>query len=115
MVTLQGNTVLDEIISYMEAHTGDNISLEDAAKLVHKSPSTISHLFHNALGKSFKQTLIETKLRKAESYIENDPDITISDAAARVGYDDPLYFSRIYRKYRGVSPREFQKNCRRKT
>lgn len=104
MVILKGSVVLQEIIEHIESHVDQEITLADAAGLVHKSPSTVSHLFKSKLGKSFKQTLIEAKLRKAEEYMAADPDITIAEAAAKVGYADPLYFSRIYKRYRGVPP-----------
>ena len=112
MITLKGNVILDEIISHMELHANEDITLPDVARIVHKSPSTVSHLFNKKLGKSFKNTLIEMKLRKAEEQMTNNPDVTVGEAAATAGYDDPLYFSRIYRRHRGVPPSEFLKQCK---
>jgi len=109
MVMLKGNSVLQEIITYIETHVDQEIMLAQVANHVNKSQSTVSHLFKSKLGKSFKQALIETKLRKAEEYMAAGPDITIAEAAAKVGYADPLYFSRIYKRYRGVPPSEFVK------
>jgi AraC-like DNA-binding protein len=40
------------------------------------------------------------KIQKFENIISVQPDILIKDAAAQVGYEDPLYFSRLYRKVR---------------
>lgn len=112
MVVVKGNTALEELIAYMESHVEEDLSLADAARLVHKSPSTVSHLFTRTLGRSFKQTLIETKLRRAEEHMRRNPEISVAQAAASVGYGDPLYFSRIYKRYRGEAPREFLRRCR---
>lgn len=109
MVMLRGNMVLHELVSYMETHIDEDITLSDAARLARKSPSTVSHLFTRELGKSFKQTLIELKLRKAEEYMTNEPGITVNEVAARVGYADPLHFSRIYKRHRSEAPSIFLK------
>jgi AraC-like DNA-binding protein/ligand-binding sensor protein len=109
MVMLKGNTVLQEVIAYIESHVDQDITLAQVAEHVHKSSSTVSHLFKKKLGKSFKHSLIETKLRKAEEHMTADPEITVGEAAAKVGYADPLHFSRIYKRYRGVPPSEFVK------
>jgi AraC-like DNA-binding protein/ligand-binding sensor protein len=112
MIALRGNLAIEEIISYVESHIDRPITLQEVAGLVHKSTSTVSHMFKQKLGKSFKQTVVEARLRRAEELMANDPDITIGEAASRVGYFDQLHFSRIYRRYRKSSPRDFQKSCR---
>ncbi|MHB9038873.1 MAG: PocR ligand-binding domain-containing protein [Armatimonadota bacterium] len=107
MVLLKGDAALDEIISYLESHPQENLTLSDAAKMVCKSPSTVSHLFTQKLGRSFKQIAIEIKLRVAEEYMDHEPGVTVAEVARKVGYDDPLYFSRIYKRHRGVPPVRF--------
>lgn len=109
MVILKGNAVLQEAIAYIESRVDQQITLAQVAEHVHKSSSTVSHLFKNKLGRSFKHCLIETKLRKAEEHMAADPDITVGEAAAKVGYADALHFSRVYKRYRGVPPSEFVK------
>jgi len=107
MVMRHGSMVVNDLVSYMESRPEAALSLQDAAEMVHKSPSTVSHLFKSKLGKSFKETQTEIKLKRAEDYLSADPEMTVAEAADKVGYSDPLYFSRIYKKYRGVAPSEF--------
>lgn len=107
MVVLQGDQALEEIIYYMESNPKENLTLAEAAKLISKSPSTVSHLFSQKLGQSFKQTAIEIKLEKAEEYMSTQADISVAEAARMVGYDDPMYFSRIYKRHRGFTPIQF--------
>jgi len=50
------------------------------------------------------QVRIEMALDKADEYFRNDAGMRVSEVASRLGFDDPLYFSRLYRKHRGVPP-----------
>ncbi len=104
MITIKSNLIVERIINYAKTHIDENLSVEEAAALVGKSTSTVSHLFTSMLHKSFKQVIIELKIEKAEEYFRLGPNVTIRDVAGLVGYDDPYYFSRLYKKYRGHSP-----------
>jgi AraC-like DNA-binding protein/ligand-binding sensor protein len=96
MVTLKGNLLIEEILEYLNGRTDRPVSLAEAAKVVHRSRSTVSHLFSKTLGKSFKQVLIETKLDKAEEYMRTIPGLTVKETARMIGYDDPFHFSSLY-------------------
>jgi len=104
MVILKGRSVLEEVRSLITSNIEKNFTLSEAASHVSRSPSTISHLFREKAAKSFKHFVIEAKLAQAEEYMKNEPLTTVSEAAARVGYPDPLYFSRIYKRYRNFPP-----------
>ena len=108
-ISSRGDLLLQKIISYIEAHSDQPITLKEIAALMQKSESTISHLFRKKLKTSFKSAVISAKLDKAEEYMRTVPGLKIVDIAERIGYDDPFYFSRIYKKYRHRSPRQFQK------
>lgn len=110
LVLPRASSVPQEITEYMEAHVSENLTLEDAARMVSLSCSAVSHAFAEKLGVSFKRTQIEIKLRKAEQYMLRNSGAKIAEVAAAVGYLDPLYFSRIYRRYRGFPPSEFLRN-----
>lgn len=107
MVSLSGDQVFGEVLAYMEANLTKQISLDNVSRVVGKRPSTISHLFTRHLGRSFKQTLQEMKIGFAEEYMRANAPCTVQQAAAAAGFLDPLYFSRIYKRYRGVAPSKF--------
>lgn len=109
MVGLSGSQLLQEIMTYMESNVHRDISLAEVADAVGKSTSTVSHLFTHKLNRSFKQVLTQIRLDKAEELMSADPNIKLKDIAAKVGYADGLYFSRIYRKSRGSPPSRFAK------
>ena len=108
-IHMKGDEMVRTIISYMEEHPEKHLSLSEAAKFISKSTSTVTHLFQKVLGKSFKQTQVDIKLNIAEGLFFSMPRLSISEVAMKVGYDDPLYFSRLFRKYRGISPRQYIK------
>ena len=109
LITLQGNMLIDDALQYMREHLTSPISLREIMRHTHRSASTISHLFRQKFGKSFRQTLVEMQLEKAEEILRTNPDITIAEAARQVGYDDPYHFSTVYKKYRGFPPSKFRK------
>jgi AraC-like DNA-binding protein len=115
MISRKGNMVLNSIVHIMEEHVTHQLTLTGAGRMVGKSNSYISHIFKNYFGKSFTQMFIEMKLNKADEIFRATPDRTISEVAYALGYEDPLYFSRIYKKYRKRSPKEYKREYLDKT
>lgn len=106
LVSLHGDLMLNRVERFIHDNLHRPVSLEEVAQVVHRSPSTISHLFQRRLGKSFKQVVLEAKLDAAEERLRSVPGTTVSEAAAAVGYPGPFHFSRIFKKYRGYPPAE---------
>ena len=108
LIVLKSNLVVEKIIDYARKNPERNLSIVEAAEIAGRSVSTVSHIFSKLLQKSFKQVMIELKIEQAEECLKQDPNITIKEAASRIGYDDPYYFSRIYKKVRGITPSKFK-------
>lgn len=108
IISLKGERSINKSLAYIEQNLDRPISLDEVAKNVGKSRSSISHSFNKILGKSFSKVVIEAKLSKAEKYFQNAPQSSIEEIAFKLGYKDPLYFSRLYKKYRGKSPSEYR-------
>jgi len=111
MVRLKGNLLLDRILGLIRSRIDRPVSLNEAAALVHRSRSTVSHLFNEKLGRSFRQVCIQTKLDKAEEYMRTIPNITVAEAARMVGYSDPFHFSSLYKKHRGMPPSAYRRQA----
>lgn len=109
IVALRGNLIINRIMAHIEENIQRNISISEAAALVSKSVSTVSHLFKSVTGRTFKQSLIEAKLAKADEYFKNMPDWSVKEVAQTLGFEDPFYFSRVYKKYRKTSPSAYLK------
>lgn len=96
--------VIGPVLAHLREHPEERLPLSRAALMVRRSPTTLSHLFRQTLGKSFRQVRTEMALDKADEYLRTVPGIRVAEVAFRLGFDDPLYFSRLYRRYRGVPP-----------
>lgn len=79
------------------------------AERLHISPSYLRRLFQENLDLSPTEYLIRYRLAKAESLLSNG-DFTITDIAERCGFFSAEYFSRIFKKKKGISPREYRKS-----
>jgi len=101
---------LRKIVYYMEAHfTNPNISLETLAENVNFSVSYISVLLKRKMNTSFVKMLTEMRMERAKVLL-TDPTLKIIDVAEQLGYNDSYYFSHCFKKYMGISPREFKNN-----
>ena len=91
-----------------ERYGDDTLSLNDAAKYVNVSPSHLSKVFSQETGKTFIEYLMETRVRKAMELLLST-DAKSYDIAFRVGYQDPHYFSNVFKRMTGMTIREFRK------
>ena len=107
MIIMKGDVVLHKALSHIYSHINGDIRLDDVAMAVRRSRSTVSHLFKTKLNKGFKKTVLDIRFSKAEEYLRMVPRLKIREVAEKVGYGDPLYFSRIFKKHRGLSPSHF--------
>ncbi len=111
-VTVRRPGLAESVVNWLEEHISEPPDLNAVAAAMNRSRSTISHSVKKQLGLSFSQLSIIKRIRRFESIVNADPDISIREAASRVGYDDPLYFSRLYKKMRLVSPSEYVRSVR---
>ncbi|WP_368975281.1 phosphoenolpyruvate hydrolase family protein [Caldifermentibacillus hisashii] len=97
---------IDFIKRYISLHYKDEISLNEISEILHVSRSHLSTLFKKNVGVSFTDYLIDFRLNRAlEIYQEKKLPLTI--VAELVGYQNYSQFSKIFKKRRGKSPREF--------
>ncbi|MBN1672894.1 MAG: PocR ligand-binding domain-containing protein [Kiritimatiellae bacterium] len=95
---------LAPVLAYLREHVDRPVSLGELAALCRRSPTTISHLFKASFGRGFKQIQIEMKMDRAERHLRSAPGMTVREAAFKLGYRDPFYFSRLFKKHKGYPP-----------
>jgi AraC-like DNA-binding protein len=61
---------------------------------------------------SFKQLCLLKRIRRFETLVSTEPSLSVSEAVYRIGYEDPLYFSRQYKKTRHITPSAYAKSVR---
>jgi AraC-like DNA-binding protein len=113
-VRLRKLAVSEQITRLINEHQTEDLTINDVAVAVNKSASTVSHLIKEQFGTSFKQLLINKRIQRFEYIIYTEPSLNIAEAASLVGYGDAFYFSRLYKKVRGITPREYIKEVRGK-
>jgi AraC-like DNA-binding protein len=101
------NNIVDAIVSFMNDNYMQPISLARISENAYLSPVYISRVFKELMGESPINYLIRVRLAKACEHMQQQPGISIRSAAASVGYDDAYYFSKLFKKHYGVSPREY--------
>lgn len=93
--------------AYIETHYAEPITLEQLGTIAGLSPKRFSERFNLAFGTRPLAYLIGTRMDHATELLATD--LLIKDIAHMVGYEDQFYFSRIYKKYRGISPEAARK------
>ena len=107
LIAIKTTSSIEKLISYIDQNPHVNLTLPQAADMMYRSPSSISHEFKKATGVNFKKYLILKKLKKAEKLMSTQSELKINEVARKVGYADPYLFSRIYKKHRGFAPNLF--------
>lgn len=93
---------------YMESHFVDpELSLNEVASRVNLSASHFSVVFSQETCQTFKEYLTEIRIKKAKELLRTTS-LRASDIAYQVGYNDPHYFSSVFKKNTGLSPIEFR-------
>jgi methylphosphotriester-DNA--protein-cysteine methyltransferase len=67
----------------------------------------LSRLFLQEMGKTFTDYLVDFRLKKGEELLK-DTDMTVTAISLEIGYNDPHYFSYVYKKDRGYTPRDYR-------
>ncbi|MBR2046374.1 MAG: helix-turn-helix transcriptional regulator, partial [Agathobacter sp.] len=103
--------IFGKLQKYIEEHFMDKLTLHQIAHEIHANGSYLSRLYKLKTGHNLFDVINKMKLEKAKEYISHGN--KIYEAAQKVGFDDVSYFSRVFRKYEGCSPREYEKRCKR--
>ena len=101
---------IDGAVSYFSEHYNEQINIDDYAKQNFVSTSWLIRNFRLYTGITPKQFIMKKRIYNAEILLQNQH-YSINEIARIVGYDNPLYFSRIFQKTKGISPSEYRKNA----
>jgi AraC-like DNA-binding protein len=102
----------EQVSHWLDEHIAEPLTLDDLVAAVNRSKSTVSHTVKRQLGISVKQLCILKRIERFESIVTSDPAISIQEAASLIGYQDPFYFSRIYKKVRFSAPSAYINSMR---
>ncbi len=105
---LSERTQVQNMIGYLHEHYADSLTLQVLAEKFGMNESYISSLIKKRTGKGFIEHLTEIRIQKAQELLRTTND-RIETIAARVGYPDYYYFTKVYKKTTGISPTAYRK------
>ena len=92
---------------WMEAHLAENMSMENLAGQVGISPRHFIRRFKKATGDSPLQYLQQIRIEKAKKIMESRAD-TVEEITRAIGYENSSTFRKVFKKFNGLSPREYR-------
>lgn len=97
-----------DVIAYVEMHLEEELSLNQLATHFNKNASSLSSVFSKETGQPLTKFIQKTRIQEAVRLL-NTTNMSISEVALAVGYQDFSYFSKVFSKIVGMSPREYLK------
>ncbi len=109
--TVQGSlTALElnfqNILRVIHEHYEEDLNLDTIAQLCNMSVSNMKKIFHLFYDQGVMNYVRNLKIRKATQLLKSD--LTICQISDRLGFDNQNYFSQVFKKYTGLSPREYR-------
>ena len=102
---------IERATHYFNEHYNEQINIDDYAASRHMSTCWFIRSFRQIVKVTPMQYILSLRMANAQSLLEST-EYNISEIAEAVGYDNPLYFSRLFHKHIGVSPSEYRKKRR---
>ncbi len=103
---------MERVQTFMQQHLHSNFSLEELAKHMRSSKYHFSKKFKDLTSQSPMQYFIQLKMQHAGKLLDTSEQ-SIKRIAASLGYDDPYYFSRLFKKQIGLSPAQYRQSNHR--
>lgn len=100
--------LVQNMVAFIREHFAEGLTLQTLADKFNMNESYISSLIKKRTGKGFGEHLMEYRIQKAQEYLRTTND-SLQDIAAKVGYPDYYYFTKVYKKATGISPAAYRR------
>ena len=104
--------VVEQTKSILEQEYDHNFELERLADKIGMNASYISRLFKYKTGQTITDYLIGIRIAKAKELLTGQPDLKNYEIAELVGYSDPVYFNKLFKRMCGMTPKDYKSGCR---
>jgi transcriptional regulator GlxA family with amidase domain len=98
---------IEETVAYMQQHLDQPLQVATLAAKANFSPSQFFLLFKRWVGSAPIDYFIRMRIQRAGRLL-CDTNLSVKEVAARLGYDDPFYFSRIFKSVNSLSPSNYR-------
>lgn len=106
-ISTKGNETIKKAIRYISKNFYKSLTLDMAAEQVHLNPAYFSTMFKQSTGSSFKEYLNMVRIEESKRLLTNT-DYSIIDIALASGFEDQSYFSKVFKKYTGLTPKQYR-------
>ncbi len=103
----RSRSIIERIKKTVQERYRDNITIQTLAQEFFITPNYLSMLFKKETGEGFKEYLTRIRVEKAKKLMQNSS-LKLYEIAEAVGYTDPDYFTKVFKKYTGVTPTEYK-------
>ncbi|WP_416147523.1 response regulator [Salipaludibacillus sp. HK11] len=103
--------VLEKAKDYIDSHYHRSVTLEEVAEEVDLSFYYLSKLFKDRFQLTFSEYLTQVRMEKAKDFLL-DYTIPLKEIAIDIGYKDPNYFSRVFKRETGLNPSEYREKLK---
>lgn len=100
--------IMDSVARYLTEHASEHISMQAVARDFGFNYTYMSYLFKKSMGVSPNEYLTQRRIALAKDMLAKG-EVSVKEISAAVGYEDPYYFSRVFKSTAGLSPSDYRK------
>ena len=108
---IRHSNVVYKVMEYIRNHYDEKITLDDIAQYVYLSRAYLSSVFAEETGQSLFSYINYYRVEKSKMLLR-DMSVRVVDVAGLCGYDDQSYFTKVFRKQTGMSPKKYRDSHR---
>ncbi len=106
---IQEKERIEEIKKHIRTYYMTELSITELSQKFYLNPSYLSTLFKRKTGINLTSYIEGVRMEKAKEWMQNK-NLSITDIATKTGYSDSGYFSKVFKKYTGVTPKKYREN-----
>lgn len=103
----KNNDIIKKAIQYISQNFSSSITLKDVADHVHLNPAYFSTIFKQSTGSSFKEYLNMVRIEESKRLLTTT-NYSVIDISVATGFEDQSYFSKVFKKYTGLTPKQYR-------
>lgn len=103
-----GNPTITQTIEYLEAHYGEDVSLDTLAQITSRTPEYLCSIFKEHTGLTIVKYLNGIRLLHAQILLVQEPSMSIKEIAEKCGYSSASYFGKVFFKQYKLTPNQYR-------
>ena len=101
------NCLCNDIMHLLKCHISDTLTLDQISNDTHYSKTFINTIFKKNTGLPVMKYFTTLKIQEAKSLLRND--LPVETVASRLNFESPTYFTKVFKKYTGMTPTAYKK------